>query len=164
MNKLTAAAIFLLLAGAAKAQPLDVDFSIFDSNGNGTLTGELVFANSGTDVQAEDAYIYTAPASFISETDLPMSFTQANSFGGYNSFDISASGIISSALFAVANSQIELAFNSSVGYYEAINVSDHVIANNTISTSLVTVPEPSSVAILGAAMLGLAMLRRRLQA
>jgi len=163
MNKLTAAAIFLLLAGAAKAQPLDVDFSIFDSNGNGTLTGELVFANSGTDVQAEAAYIYTAPASFISQTDLPISFTQAN-IGGYNSFDISASGIISSALFGAANSEIELAFNSSVGYYEAINLSDHVIANNTISTSLVTVPEPSSVAILGAAMLGLAMLRRRLQA
>jgi len=177
LNKLiAAAALFLMLGGAAKAAPIDVSFSfnaIYSDGGasTGEVTGELVFAAAGTGVAATGLYIYTAPSGTLTSSELNFNFLPPE-YDYDNSFTVSASGAVTSALLDILDSdnvQIELnesgtdAVNnfSAGGAYTNAGLSG--ITFNSSSTSS-TVPEPASLPILGSALLALAMLRRREQA
>jgi hypothetical protein len=157
-------------AGAASADPIYtvVDFSfsgpVTDANGAiGTASGKLVFLHSGTDVPAEATITVTGVPGFTSsQGDFSLLF---------NRWDISPNGQLLGGFLESSTS------DGAGGYGEDFSLSDGGPAGNgfayynpdgyverfagdTTFTYETPVPEPWSIAVFGAGLLCLMLVRR----
>ena len=170
MNTLkAAAALLLLLGGTAQAAPIDVDFSFtttigLSGAGTGPVTGELVFAGAGTNVAATDAYVFIAPAGILNAAEFGEDFFPAGDLGA-NAFTVSASGVVSTGELDITDSSLEVVLtlnDSGISELDGPNGGrSYAYTPVTYSSPTATVPEPASVALFGASLLALAMIRRR---
>jgi len=167
-----AAALVLLLGGAAKANPIEVDFSFTGTSGTtGTVTGELLFQTSGTGVAASDVIVLSAPATTFNPSELDVDWAPFGTID-HNSFTVSASGVVSAAeleLYDPQNDTVLALEDGNLNELRYFGTGGTLTSNTLGSTGLtftpeVYIPEPGSVAILGGALLALAMVRRRHQA
>lgn len=176
---LIAAAVALLSAQSAHATPV-FDFSFVvtgGSAGSGNVTGQIFGLTDNATSATTDVVITGLPAgapSYVPAT--PIDVFATLSYTGENSFTVSAGQITSGALVvhfgAGGNDSLQLepgtgtaGFPGAVSFADpsnSMNSWDAVDANTAAVTySLAPAPEPSSIAVGGVALLGLALVRRR---